>query len=55
MKAREYLKELYKGHVENYVTVEQMARLNDVDKGTMAVLLILGGELTDEDGEDDKD
>lgn len=54
MKARDYLKDLYKGHVENYVTVKQMAELNKVDEGTMAVLLILGGELSEEE-EDDND
>ena len=49
MNAWDYLKDLYTGHVENYVTVEQMAELNKVDKGTMSVLLILGGELCEED------
>ena len=49
MNAKDYLIDLYRGHIENYVTVEKMAELNKVDMGTMQVLLILGGQLLEEE------
>lgn len=49
MKAREYLINLYNGHIKNYVTAEQLAKQNNVDVGTMQVLIILGSQLSEEE------
>lgn len=55
MKAREFLTNLYKGHVENYVTIDKLAKLNHVDVGTMVILVMLGEDLVEEDEENGTD